>query len=243
MGLFRTGSVKQIPCVVWQSAVEFTGQQRQFSPLRNTSWLWQQSSSVESGEQTRSTAVALPRRDSQASTWAWLSRWDQGQQKLGKVLSCASLNEAKIVEDERPRSIYLCKQATVSLHHCLSSPIYIPSNISCPPRVLPQHMRLSQLTSLCQPTRVWGNCKICSTPLDFFFFFLVHFSLWSPDKWSSTMQYKVDQHMCVFSNKSFITFITILSHACFSRTSFHLCLFQWNIFFHVFAPTKQHPTQ
>lgn len=33
---------------------------------------------------------------------------------LGKVLSCASLNEAKIIEDERPRSIYLCKQAKPS---------------------------------------------------------------------------------------------------------------------------------
>jgi hypothetical protein len=40
-------------CVVWKSAVQFTGQQQQPDPLINTSRIHQQSSSVESGEQTR----------------------------------------------------------------------------------------------------------------------------------------------------------------------------------------------
>jgi hypothetical protein len=35
-------------CVVWKSAVQSTGQQRQLSPLANTSQIDQQSSSVES---------------------------------------------------------------------------------------------------------------------------------------------------------------------------------------------------
>jgi hypothetical protein len=56
--------------------------------------------------------------------------------------------------------------------------------------------------------------------------FLVCFSLWSPDKWSSTMQCKVDQCMWSLSEESFIT---CLSHACFSRTSSVLCLLQSNI--------------
>ena len=36
-------------CVVWKSAVQFTGQHRQLDPLANTSQIHQQSSSVESG--------------------------------------------------------------------------------------------------------------------------------------------------------------------------------------------------
>jgi hypothetical protein len=36
-------------CVVWKSAVQFTGQQLQFDPLTNTSQIHQQFSSVESG--------------------------------------------------------------------------------------------------------------------------------------------------------------------------------------------------
>jgi hypothetical protein len=31
-------------CVVWKSAVQFTGQQWQLDPLTNTSWIYQQSS-------------------------------------------------------------------------------------------------------------------------------------------------------------------------------------------------------
>jgi hypothetical protein len=35
--------------------------------------------------------------------------------------------------------------------------------------------------------------------------FLLHFSLWSPDKCSSTLLCKADQYMCVVSKESFIT--------------------------------------
>ena len=36
-------------CVVWKSAVQFTGQQQQLDPFANTSWIHQQSGLVESG--------------------------------------------------------------------------------------------------------------------------------------------------------------------------------------------------
>jgi hypothetical protein len=63
----------------------------------------------------------------------------------------------------------------------------------------------------------------CSTPPKIS---LVCFSLWSLNKCSSPMQCKVDQYMRVVYQESFTT---CLSHACFSRTPFHLCLPQCNI--------------
>ena len=88
--------------------------------------------------------------------------------------------------------------------------------------VLPQHMRLSQLTSLCQSAQVCRSSKKLQHTTRSF---LVHFSLWSPDKCSSTMQCKIDMH--VLSKKIFhhVSF----SCVCFSRTSSLLCLLQLNI--------------
>jgi hypothetical protein len=56
--------------------------------------------------------------------------------------------------------------------------------------------------------------------------FLMHFSLWSPHKCSSTTQGRED-YTCVFLTKNPSS--CVLSHACFSRTSFLLCLLQWSI--------------
>ena len=50
---------------------------------------------------------------------------------------------------------------------------------------------------------------------------LVHFSLWSSDKWSSTTKCNADQYMHVVSQESFIM---CPSHACFIRTSLLMCL-------------------
>jgi hypothetical protein len=53
---------------------------------------------------------------------------------------------------------------------------------------------------------------------------LVSFSLWSPSKRSSTTQCKAEQ--CVLVS---LVRHPVLSCACFSRTSFHLCLLQLNV--------------
>jgi hypothetical protein len=65
--------------------------------------------------------------------------------------------------------------------------------------------------------------------------FLVHFFLWSHNKWSSALQCKVNQFMRVELVKNPLSHI--LSCVCFSSTSLHLCLLQEN------TPEKHHLTQ
>jgi hypothetical protein len=75
--------------------------------------------------------------------------------------------------------------------------------------VLSQHMHPSQLTSLCQSARVHkSGKKLQHTTRSF----LVCFSLWSHNEWSSTTQCKVGRYMYVISRESFITcpFISLL---------------------------------
>ena len=127
----------------------------------------------------------------------------------GEVLCCASLNEVKISEDVRPTSIaQLAVPASQALSPSLCGVLFIPSkhHVSSmgltSPRVLPQHVCLSQLISLCQSVQVHGSSKKLQHTTRSF---LVHFSLWSPDKCSSTTQCKADQYMCVVSKESFIT--------------------------------------
>jgi hypothetical protein len=74
-------------------------------------------------------------------------------------------------------------------------------NIKCPPQVSPKHVRLSQLTSLRQSSRVQGVTRNCNMPPKGF---LVRFSLWSPNKQSSITQCKVDQYVCVVREEAFI---------------------------------------
>ena len=52
----------------------------------------------------------------------------------------------------------------------------------CPTWILPQHMCLSQLTSLCHSAQVCTSGKKLQHSTRFW----VCFSLWNPDKWSST---------------------------------------------------------
>lgn len=74
-----------------------------------------------------------------------------GCSSLREVLSCASLNKAKISRHDTKK---LCKQAKISLCHCLPISFYTPSehHVSsmglASGHVLPQHISLSQLTSL-----------------------------------------------------------------------------------------------
>ena len=70
-------------CVVWKSAVQFTGQQQQLNPLANTSHTPADTPAVELGRvgiaNMKSALVALPSRDSQTLASAQISRRDQGQ--------------------------------------------------------------------------------------------------------------------------------------------------------------------
>ena len=135
--------------------------------------------------------------------------------------------------------------------HCLFSPVYTPSKhhmsshrscLTCD--ILAKlHVSLYQLALLCQLVQVWGSGKKLPEHHQKFFGAL----LWSHDKQSSETQCKVNQYMHVVSEEFFTSPFTCLlcqnilspvsasakcsSLMCFSKTSFHLCLLQWNICF------------
>jgi hypothetical protein len=96
--------------------------------------------------------------------------------------------------------------------------------------------------------QVWGSSKkLLYTTRSF----LTHFSVWSPDKYSSTIQCKADQYMCVVSNESFIMSFHVLALAehpftciCFREMFLHKSIWAFHtcVHFDVFAPAKHHPT-
>jgi hypothetical protein len=139
-------------------------------------------------------------------------------------------------DQQRLKTNKLCTASSVSKPSSTSvtvhrAPFILLPNITCPPWLLPQHVCLSQLTLLCQSARV---CRSCKKLQQITRSVLACFSLWSPNKWSSSTQCKVDRYMCVIREESFLT---ILSHTCFSRTSFPLCPLQLNVLLRV-CPSK-----
>jgi hypothetical protein len=129
--------------------------------------------------------VTWPSRDSQALALAWVSRRDpEGhQEKFSAVPLSAKRRSAKIWAT----ASYISKPSSISV--TLQSPVYTLQT-SC---VLPQLMLLSQLTSRCQSAGVfrngsgsWNGKKLQHATRSF----LMHFSLWCPNKYNSTMQPK-----------------------------------------------------
>ena len=138
------------------------------------------------------------------------------------------------MQDSQALHSQLYKQAK-HLHHGPLSPIYTLRTSW----FLPQHMCLSQLTSLCQSALVWGKQQGTVTCYQKFFV-LVCFSLWSPNKCSSTTQCKVDQYMHIVSKEPILY-----------RVSFHVlalaehplsCAQFSKMFLHVCAPAKHNLT-
>ena len=71
----------------------------------------------------------------------------------------------------------------------------LPPNFMCPPCILPCQVSclsiwLTWLSSVCKSSRVLGSSKKHQYNTRTF---LVPFSLWSPNKWNSNIQWKVDQ--------------------------------------------------
>jgi hypothetical protein len=95
-----------------------------------------------------------------------------------------------------------------SLCHYPLIPIYTPSKnhvSSTGLSKIPHEFVAADITlPITRSLWKWQEATAHHQFLGFFFFFLVHFSLWSPDKWSSTMQCKVDQYIRVVSKESFI---------------------------------------
>jgi hypothetical protein len=140
------------------------------------------------------------------------------------------LKEVKISEGLRPK--LALSASLVSLCHHLSSPFILPPNITCPPWVC----RSLCLASARASDSADVTLSISPSPRKQQVTAAHHsklfrsFFLWSTDKWSSTIQCKVDRYMCVVSDESFI-----------------MCpftyLLQQNILSLVFAPAKHHITQ
>ena len=148
-------------------------------------------------------AVTWPNRDSQASASTWVSRRHQeGHQ--GSSWLCLSQGS----EDQQRCETY--KSCTAN---CASKPRTVSITSWTPIYTL-------QITHV-----LWvsgSGKKLQHTTRSF----LVHFSLCRSNKCSSTMQCKAG-HTCVLLAKNLSSHV--LLHACFSRTSSHLCLLQWNI--------------
>jgi hypothetical protein len=148
--LFRNGSLEQLLSVL-SGNQQFSSQVHSSSsiilqtPHRYTSSLVRQSQD----NKHKSVVVALPSRDSQA-----LASKQSQQKGSGGVPRRSSQLCLYLQSEDQQRhatnkhctasSLRLAQPQPLSIESCLS-----PPNIMCPPPVLPQHVRLSQLTSLC----------------------------------------------------------------------------------------------
>lgn len=119
---------------------------------------------------------------------------EEGQQKFSGVPLTGKQRSVKM-HDPQVLYSYLYKKAKLSPCHCPSRP-FIPSpNITCPPQVLPQHVScLNTCIYLWKQQEAIAHHQM----------FLAWFSLWSPNKPSSTLPCKADQYMHIISKESFI---------------------------------------
>ena len=111
--------------------------------------------------------------------------------KAGEVHICASHIKVKVSKDQEVYS-YASKPISFHSHWAL---YMLPPNFMCPPCILPCQVSclsiwLTWLSSVCKSSRVLGSSKKHQYNTRTF---LVPFSLWSPNKWNSNIQWKVDQ--------------------------------------------------
>jgi hypothetical protein len=113
-------------------------------------------------------------------------------------------------------SISQSSSASITVHRVL---FILPLNIMCPPRALPQHVSLSQLTSLCQSVQGYSK-KPQHTTRKFFWCVFLYYSPINAAQLCNVRQ----TSSCVSLSKK--SSPHILSSVCFSRTPFHLYLLQ-----------------
>ena len=115
----------------------------------------------------------------------------------------------------KPSSLWSC--------HCPSSSIYILQTSCVLYRSCLSMWDLFQLKSLCQSARVcWSRKKLQHTTRSFWWVSL-YGVLTNPAHLCNVRQ----TNTCMLLTKNPSS--CVLSHACFSRTSFHLCLLQLNV--------------
>lgn len=167
------------------------------------------------------TSVMGPSRDSQ-----------EGPIRTPEVFSCASLREVKISKDVRPTSV--AQQAELCL--CHQEVLVIPSTCHMP------CMCLASPRASNQPKSVEAAAK-CSTPPEGFGVSLCGVM--------TSAQCKADQHMG--EQRILHHLLALAEHprscVCFSEMflqesalAFHTRVHFNEMFLHVFAPAKHHPT-
>jgi hypothetical protein len=109
---------------------------------------------------------------------------------------------------------------SITVHSVL---FILSPNTTCPPQVWPQHVSLSQLTSLCQSTRVPESGKKPQHTTKRCWWISLYGALTNGAqlrsvRWTGTC-------MSLAKNPS----SHVLSHACFIRTCYLLCLLQQNV--------------
>ena len=134
--------------------------------------------------------VARPRRDSQASASALVSRRDQ-EECQGKCLSQGSEDQQRLQTHKCCTASSISKSSSTSVTF-----LFIPSKHRMSPTG-PASADTTLPISLSPPKQQETTAHHQKI--------LVGFSLWSPDKCSSTTKCKVNQYMCVVSKESFIT--------------------------------------
>lgn len=145
------------------------------------------------------------RRNARRSFQLCLSRWIEDQQRQETNNHCtASLVETPSLST---KSFFIFSPK----HHVSSTGLAS----AC---VLSQHVNLSQVALFCQSAQVWGSSKKLQHVTRGFF---MCFSLWNPNKCSSTRKCKMDQHIPVVSEEP--------SSYGLSGASFYLCLLQLNV--------------
>jgi hypothetical protein len=174
-------------------------------------------------------AVTQPSRDSQASASARVSKRDQqGHQEKFSAVPLSAKGRPETTKHCIASS--MSKPSSPSVTVCGVLFIVLP-NITSSPQVLPQYVYLSQLTLFCQSAQVTEVARNCSTPPEVFWCV----SLYGVPINGAQLHNVRQTSACVSlaTNPS----SRVLSRACFSRTSFHLCPLQLNV------PSRVYPSK
>ena len=127
------------------------------------------------------------------SRWVGGSRRDQEEHQQFSAVPLLGKQRSGKMRDPQALHSQLYQQAKLCLCHFMESYLYL-TNITCPPRALPQHVYPISLS-------LW---KWQQTTIHHQKYFWCVF-LWSPNKSSSTTQCNTDQYLSVVSKECFIT--------------------------------------
>jgi hypothetical protein len=174
----------------------------------------------------KSAGVTRTTRDARRSSLSCLSQRNENQQRQETRKCCSTSTLCKLCNQVLPPSLAMGSNI---LHRSCLTTCLASANESLSRLHLSLFWVWHHSVNQCKPEEAARRLRNLMRS------FLVLFSLWNHNKWSSITQCKVNQNIHVFSEKSFIM------HSFFSETSFHLCLPQQKTFLFVSA-LANHPS-